>query len=187
MQALASQMDATWADEMSQIKAMIEALLFVSSAPVSLEALSEACEMPIDSVREALVSLIQDFEQQTRGIKIHHIDGGYQLLTRPEYDPMIRRLRQDARPAPSLSRAALEVLAIVAYKQPVTRAEIESIRGVSSDSALRTLLDRGLICEAGKKAVIGRPVLFATTPLFLRKFGLSSLSELPPLESLEQS
>ncbi len=178
-----SKPDSLWLDELTELKASVEALLFVSTSPLSLERIAEACEMPLDTTKEAVESLVLEYDEPGRGMHVHYVDGGYLFLTRPEYDEAIRRLRDDDdRRLPNLSRAALEVLAVVAYKQPVTRAEIDSIRGVSSDSALRTLIERGLVEEAGKKEVIGRPTLFATTSLFLQKFGLGSLEELPVLE-----
>jgi len=178
--------DPSWDVEITSLKSNIEAVLFVATTPVSLIELSEACEMPLDSTRLALGLLIKDYETSGRGLTIHNVDGGYQILTKKECAEAVLKYQRQDRPVPSLSRAALEVLAIIAYKQPVTRAELETIRGVSSDSALRTLLDRGLVAEVGKKAVVGKPSLFGTTHLFLQKFGLNSTSDLPPLQAPEE-
>ena len=176
--------DSSWDEELRNTKAALEALLFVSDVPVTLEQLSDVCEMPLDITKEALEMLQREYSSLDRGFTLERIAGGYQILTRPEYAPAIKRLKKQERPLSALSRAALEVLAMVAYRQPITRAEIDSLRGVSSDSATKTLLDRGLIEEVGRKPVIGRPSLFGTTQEFLRKFGLSSLKDLPDLKSL---
>jgi len=137
--------------------------------------------MPLDTTKEALRLLERECDTARRGFTMCLVAGGYRMMTRPEYAGAIRRLGKEEKQLPPLSRAALEVVAIIAYKQPVTRAEIDNIRGVSSESALRTLLDRGLVEEAGRKPVIGRPLLYSTTPEFLLRFGLLSLADLPPL------
>jgi segregation and condensation protein B len=179
----ASIVERAWEQEVEALKAMLEALLFSAAGPVSVEQLAEACEMPLDTTREALRALEREYDSSRRGFAICLVAGGYRMMTRPEYAEAIRRLGKEETKAPPLSRASLEVLAIIAYKQPTTRAEIDNIRGVSSDSALRTLLDRGLIEEAGRKPVIGRPLLYCTAPEFLLRFGLLSLEDLPPIDA----
>jgi segregation and condensation protein B len=174
--------DEAWEREVEALKAMLEALLFSATGPVSAEQLAEACEMPLDTTREVLRLLEKEYDSGCRGFSICLVAGGYRMMTRPEHAEAIRRLGREEKQAPPLSRAALEVLAIIAYRQPATRAEIDNIRGVSSDSSLRTLLDRGLIEEAGRKQVIGRPLLYCTTPEFLLRFGLLSLKDLPPFD-----
>jgi len=176
-----SSIEQSWEEEVEALKAMLEALLFSAAGAVSEEQLAEACEMPLDTVKEALRLLERECDTLHRGVAVYRVAGGYRMMTRPEYADVIRRLGKEEKQLQSLSRAALEVLAIVAYKQPITRAEIDNIRGVSSESALRTLLDRGLIEESGRKPVIGRPLLYVTTPEFLLRFGLLSLQDLPPL------
>jgi len=175
--------ERAWEQEVEALKAMLEALLFSAAGPVSVEQLAEACEMPLDTTREALRSLELEYGSSRRGFAICFVAGGYRMMTCPEYADAIRRLGKEGKQPQPLSRASLEVLAIIAYKQPATRAEIDNIRGVSSDSALRTLLDRGLIEEAGRKPVIGRPMLYCTTSEFLLRFGLLSLEDLPPVDA----
>ena len=121
----------------------------------------------------------EDYQSKNRGICIRRVAGGYQLVTKPDFDNLIRQLvsQQELK----LSSAAMETLAIIAFKQPVTRSEIEAIRGVKVDGVVNTLLDVGLICEAGRKDSIGKPILYGTTELFLTTFGFYSLEDLPPL------
>jgi segregation and condensation protein B len=155
----------------------IESLLFAADEPLSLRRLAEILDAPTVEIEKALVTF--DKTCQGRGVRLARVSGGYQLLTRPEFAPFIQKLRQTK--PDHLSRAALETLAIVAYKQPVTRPEIDHIRGVDASYSLDALLSRHLIKEAGRKNSPGRPFLFKTTDQFLRTFGLPSLSDLPPL------
>lgn len=174
-------------------KAILEALLFASSEPLSLRRLTELMGVEERAARTLAEELRQDYERSGRGLALLEVAGGYQLATRAEFDTYVSRLMPD-RQQPGLSRAALETLAVVAYHQPVTRAEVEQVRGVASDRSLSTLLEKGLIEEAGRKDAPGRPIFYATTPLFLQHFGLGSLEDLPRLddfpvsiEALEQS
>jgi segregation and condensation protein B len=164
---------------MRSLLGMVEALLFVSGDPLSLKELVKATEWDEDAVLEALEELRVRYQNSDSGLRIVAIDDGYQLATRPEYGETIGKLL--APHANRLSKPALETLTIVAYRQPATAAEIEAIRGVSCDGVLKTLQDRELITEAGRKQTPGRPILYATTAAFLHYFGLSSLDELPAL------
>ncbi len=161
------------------LAATVESLLFVADAPVSVSHLAEALEHDERDVEAALQTLAEGYTG--RGVRLQRKGNRVQLVSAPEAAPAIERflgLSQSGK----LSAAALEALAIVAYEQPVTRPQIEAIRGVSSDGVLRTLLSKGLIEEVGRLETVGHPVLFGTTFEFLQYFGLSSLGELPPLE-----
>ena len=161
---------------------LIESILLVSREPVTVRALTAVSGVPRKRVVEALAVLQSSLR---RGIRLQLHDGSAQLVTAPENSEFVQRYLGAAKPA-ALSRAALETLAIVAYRQPVTRAEIEVSRGVNSDRAVMTLLARDLICEVGRRKVVGRPQEFGTTFAFLEHFGLASLDELPPIESAGQ-
>ena len=159
--------------------ARVESLLFVADAPVSVHRLAEALEVTPGQVEQALAEL--EAACAERGLRLQRAGSRVQLITAPEVAPHIERfLGLEART--SLSQAATETLAIIAYRQPVTRPEIEAIRGVGSDSVLRTLLSVGLIEEIGRAPGVGRPILYGTTFEFLQHFGLRNLDELPPLE-----
>ncbi|MGC9333922.1 MAG: SMC-Scp complex subunit ScpB [Anaerolineae bacterium] len=160
------------------LKVQIECLLFVANEPVLIERLASVLGTAVDQVEQTISSLAQEYVQ--RGIRLQHKGRRVQLVTAPEAADLVRTflgLELTGR----LSPAALETLAIVAYRQPVTRAEIEAVRGVSSDSVLRTLLHRGLVEEQGRLEQVGRPIIYGTTFEFLQQFGLTSLEELPPL------
>ena len=161
------------------VDAQVESLLFVADGPVSVGRLAEALEVTAGQVERALADLTVAYTG--RGLCLQRIGNRVQLTTTPEAAPYVERfLGLEARTR--LSRAALETLAIVVYRQPITRPEIESIRGVSSDSVLRTLLSVGLVEEIGRAPTVGRPILYGSTFEFLQHFGLSSLEELPPLD-----
>ena len=161
------------------LKGHIEALLFANANPVAADKLAVILEIDTENVILLLEELKQDMAAEDRGLVITEVAGGYQLTTKPELAPVIERLVdiQEAR----LSAAAMETLAIVAFKQPVTRQEMENIRGVKVDGVVTTLLERGLIKEVGRKEAIGRPILYGTTSEFLKCFGLKGLEELPNL------
>jgi len=168
--------------EMDDIKAILEALIYVSEEPVKEEEILGV--FPADRseiVRRALEELVLEYSAVPRGLRIVRVAGGYRMQTRPEHDSWIRslyRLRTRIR----LSRAALETLAIIAYRQPVTAPEIQSIRGAHPMGVLQTLLERRLIRTLGRKKVVGKPILYGTTEEFLVHFGLNSLADLPSLE-----
>ncbi len=156
----------------------LECLLLASGGPVPLRRLAQALQCPEEEAESLLAELERHYEG--RGLMVQRVAGGYQLCTRPEYADYVTRLVA-AQPEP-LSRAALETLAVVAYRQPVTRAEVEAVRGARSDHHLRKLAERNLVREVGRKPGPGSPILYGTTELFLRHFGLNDLSDLPPLE-----
>ena len=162
----------------------MEALLFAASKPIPLDKLAEAAELPEAVVAEAVDALEAACAAPGRGVRLDRVAGGVRLVTRPEYDYPVRRLLGlDGRT--KLSMAALETLAIVAYRQPVTGPEIAELRSVNSSSSIRTLLDRKLITTAGRKEVVGTPFLYKTTKEFLVHFGLKGLGDLPKPEELE--
>ncbi|WP_160680715.1 SMC-Scp complex subunit ScpB [Clostridium sp. C8-1-8] len=168
-----------------QYMSVIESLLFVSGEPLGAKDIARILECQIDFVEEIVDAMTEEYENQGRGIKIISINGMYQLVTKPQNSDYIQKLlKKNTRQ--SLSQASLESLAIVAYKQPVTRVEIDEIRGVKSDSALQKLLEKNLIKEMGRLDVIGRPIQYGTTEEFLRQFGLEDLKELPSLDLFEE-
>lgn len=166
-----------------RIERIIESVLFAAAAPVSLRRLVEILAgPPSKEVQAAVVRLMQEYAPGQRGIQLREVAGGYQFRTARENAEWVRAIFRE-KPA-RMGRAALETLAIVAYKQPVTRAEIEAIRGVDVDGVLSTLLSRRLIKIAGRKEAVGRPLLYGTTPEFLEVFGLKDMNELPSLKEL---
>lgn len=172
--------------EERELKAILESLLFVSADPIPLERFMVVLGTVSKSeLRQALQSLREDFDREGRGLQMVELAGGYQIVTRAEHAPWIKRLAK-AKASPKLSRSAMESLAIIAYKQPIVRAEIEQIRGVEVSTVLRTLLERKLIRMVGRKDVPGRPIMYGTTKLFLQQFGLSDLSQLPPLREFKE-
>ncbi len=158
------------------VAARLEAVLFAAAEPLTLGRLAAVTGVPEAQARRALAELAAHLDAHGHGVALSELAGGYQLLTRPEYAEAVADLTAP-RQSP-LSRAALETLAIVAFKQPVTRASIDEVRGVQSDGAIATLLERGLIGEGGRADAPGRPILFVTTRRFLEHFGLRSLDEL---------
>ena len=161
----------------------LEALLFVSDEPVTAVAIAQALEIERREAEELCEELARRYEERDAGIVLRNVAGGWRLATHPDVAPIVERYVVSARHA-RLTKAALETLAIVAYKQPVTRHQVTSIRGVNSDGVLRALSDRGLVAEVGRDERPGRPVLYGTTPEFLERLGLPSLSALPPLAPL---
>ena len=167
------------------VESVIEAVLFASDEPLTAERLVGVLETgSVKQVRRAVGRLNRQYKQQGRAFRIEQIAGGYQMMTLPAYNPWIRRLLR-ARTDTKLSPAALETLAIVAYKQPVIRADIEAIRGVACGEVLRNLMYKGLVKMVGRAEVLGRPMLYGTTRKFLDTFGLSSLKDLPKTEDLK--
>ena len=163
------------------IEATLECLLFVAGEPVTLADLARALAADEIATEEALRSLQIGLTERGSGLQLLRIAGGWQLATRPEHAGAIGRML--TRGGSKLSRAAMETLAIVAYRQPITAPEIEAVRGVSVSGVLKTLLERRLIAEAGRKETLGRPMLYVTTPDFLHYFAIADLSQLPPLEA----
>ncbi len=166
-------------------KAVVEALLFAADEPLSARRLAALMEDATPEDIEALVAELEaDYLREGRAFRIQAIAGGWRLVTRPEYAAWVRRMRETGRPA-RLSQAALETLSIIAYKQPATRGELESIRGVSVDAVLQTLVERGLVTIVGRGEGMGRPLLYGTTDLFLEYFGLPGLDALPRPDELQ--
>ena len=166
------------------LKGRIEAILFVAGEAVSVKDLSRALQAEEKAVRAELTALRDEYDYHQRGFLLKRFGDKVQLATRPLYAQDVLRLLQPVQQQ-SLSQAAMETLAVVAYKQPVTRAEVEQVRGVKCDYSLQSLMNKGLIKEAGRKDTIGRPILFATTDEFLSHFGLENLDYLPPLPETE--
>lgn len=160
-----------------KLKSILECMLFVSPQPLTVKHVAESLGIEELDVERAIHELRLDYAE--RGLQIVRIAGGYQMCTRPEYAEYISMLLKPNRTR--LSRAALETVAIIAYRQPITQPEIEAIRGVNSDGVLKTLLERNLIRQAGRRETVGRPILYATTEEFLNHFGLNDVSELPEL------
>jgi segregation and condensation protein B len=169
-----------------ELKPIIEAIVFISSdEPLTFKQLVDIFEEESEGdVRTALDALLADYGNGSRGFELRQVAGGYRFSTRPEHSEYIRRFRK-MQPSARLSIAALETLAVIAYKQPVTIPEILEIRGVSSSSSIKTLLDKRLIVAKGRKKVVGRPMMYGTSKEFLMQFGLNDLSELPNLEDFE--
>jgi segregation and condensation protein B len=169
-----------------ELKAILEAVLFVSPEPVPVARLvSILGTVSKAEVVQALGILTHDLDQDGRGIQLVQIAGGYRLVTKQEYGPWLKRMDK-AKAAQKLSRSALESLAIIAYKQPLVRSEIEEIRGVETSGVLRTLCERKLVRIVGRKDVPGRPIMYGTTKFFLEHFGLQDLSQLPPLREFKE-
>lgn len=165
-------------------KQILEGLLFASDAPVPLSALVEVLDGPDASeIAAVLAELGREYEESERGVALAEIAGGYQILSRRECAPWIEAMLRSRRKA-RLSRAGLETLAIVAYKQPITKVEIDGIRGVDSGGSLHTLLERNLVLIRGRSKGVGRPLLYGTTPDFLSYMGVNELSDLPELKEL---
>jgi len=166
-------------------KQIIEALIFVSDKPLALGEIKQVLEDATDEEINTLIeTLNKEYQDTQRSFKITQIAGGYQMVTTPECGPYLKKLYK-SRMKEKLTRPSLETLAIKAYKQPATRAEIEAIRGVNVDGVVKTLLEKGLIKICGRKEVVGRPLLYSTTEEFLQHFGLGNISDLPRLEELQ--
>jgi segregation and condensation protein B len=177
--------------EDGELKSILESLLFVSTEPLVLDQLDRVLMLQGQELedKERVLAMMQklqeEYRESGRGLQLVEVAGGYQLTTRPENAPWIKQLHA-VRTASKLSRPALETLAIVTYRQPVTTPEIEAIRGVDCSGVLKTLLERRLIKIVGRKEAVGKPMLYGTTQEFLQHFGLRDLSELPPLKDLEE-
>lgn len=183
VEAVNSQAEAIDARE---LKAILEAILFVSPEPVPIARLvSILGTVSKAEVVQALGILTHDLDQDGRGIQLVQVAGGYRMVTKQEYGPWLKRMDK-AKAAQKLSRSALESLAIIAYKQPLVRSEIEEIRGVETSGVLRTLCERKLVRIVGRKDVPGRPIMYGTTKFFLEHFGLQDLSQLPPLREFKE-
>ena len=189
--------DAAAADR--TLKSVIEAIIYVAVEPVTVDQIVKALEVGPQDTSDAsgraaetrkhvaglIAQLCEDYRTDARGIEIREIAGGYKMFTKPEHHDAVRRFVKSLTPPLRLSMAALETLATIAYRQPLTAPEITAVRGVQGSGVLKTLLDRKLITTAGRKNVIGKPILYKTTKEFLVQFGLGSLSDLPSMEEFE--
>ncbi len=172
--------------ETNKAQAIIEGLLFAAGDSVSLEKIANIIDMDKRKTRQIIADMMDKYDYEHRGISIIRIEDGYQMCTRGEYFEYISLLAEPRR-VQTMSNAAMEVLSIVAYKQPVTRSEIEDIRGVSCDAVINKLIERGLIEETGRLDTPGRPMVFGTTEEFLRCFGISDLTELPDYAIIKEN
>jgi segregation and condensation protein B len=169
-----------------QLKALLEAVVYVTEEPLTLEQIAAAVNEPKDRIQRLLAELTEEFAKPGHGLTLREVAGGYKMGTKPEHHEAIRQFVKSLKPPLKLSLAALETLAVIAYKQPITSPEIMEIRGVQGAGVLKTLLDRKLIATAGRKNVIGKPILYKTTKDFLVQFGLKDLAELPTLKEFEE-
>ena len=169
-----------------QYKAAVEAVLFANGEPVTAARIADALSIDQGMAQELLLSLQVDYEKEDRGLQLYQLEDRWQLGTKDRYGEVVKKILDTRRNVP-LSQAALEVLAVIAYNQPVSRSFIEQVRGVDSSSTVATLLEKGLIQEAGRLDLPGRPVSFSTTDVFLRTFGLEGLHQLPPLHEEESA
>ena len=166
-------------------KAALEAIIYAADDPATIEQLTKALGDEKLAVQASLDELVASYAAEERGIEIRRVAGGYKMYTKPQQHDVVRRFIKSLRPPLRLSMPALETLAVIAYKQPVTAPEISEIRGVNAAGVISTLLDKHLITTAGRKEVIGRPILYKTSKEFLMRFGLSDLEELPSLKEFE--
>ena len=169
------------------LKALIEGILYVAPEPVTLDAIVKSLEgEERERVKAKLQELIEDYERAEHGIQIRQIAGGYKFSTKPEHHEVLRKFVKSLKPPVRLSKPALETLAVIAYRQPVTLPEIDAIRGVDCGGVIHTLLEKKLVVTAGRKNVVGRPILYRTSRDFLVHFGLKDVSELPSLKEFEE-
>ena len=169
------------------LSALLEAIIYLAREPVSVDAIRKALpEVSPAEIDDCIASLIEKYRQENHGIEVREIAGGLRFSTKPEHHETLKVFLQAQTPPTRLSLAALETLAVIAYKQPVTVPEIQEIRGVQATGVIKTLLDKKLIASGGRKEVLGRPILYKTTKEFLVHFGLKDLSELPSMEEFEE-
>jgi segregation and condensation protein B len=180
------------------LKAKLEAIIYAAEAPITLDHIAQLVKESViaegatddaevrSRVRATLEALVADYSASDHGVEVRQVAGGYRISTKPEHHDLVRAFAKSLKPPIRLSLPALETLAVIAYKQPVTVPEISEIRGVDSSGVIGTLLDRKLITTSGRKAVIGRPILYKTTKEFLLRFGLKDVGELPSMEEFEK-
>lgn len=169
--------------EPNEIPQILEAILFVAGEPVAVSDLAQALEVSEMEIMHAVEALERECER--RGVTVRRYGDHLRMETRPEYAPYVERLLQPVQ-RQTLSQTAMETLAVIAYRQPVTKGEVEQVRGVKCDYSVQSLLHKGLIKEAGRKEALGRPILYATTDRFLEHFGISDIRELPPLPDVQE-
>jgi segregation and condensation protein B len=170
----------------AELKGALEAIIYAADEPATIAQMASAIGVEKTELRPALDELVASYAADNRGTEIREVAGGFKFYTKPQHHEVVRRFIKSLRPPLRLTLSALETLAVIAYKQPVTQPEIQEIRGVNSSGVLQTLLEKRLITTAGRKAVIGRPILYRTSKDFLMRFGLSDVDELPSLKEFEQ-
>src|SRR5579864_8767739 len=170
----------------AQLKALVEAVIYITDEPLSADQIAIALQQPAEKVGRVLAELTSEYNKPEHGLTVRQIAGGYKMSTKPEHHESIRAFVKNLKPALKLSLAALETLALIAYKQPITAPEVMEVRGVQGAGVLKTLLDRKLIATSGRKQVLGKPILYKTTKEFLVQFGLKDLTELPTLKEFEE-
>jgi segregation and condensation protein B len=170
----------------ADLKAVLEAIVYVLNEPMPAAQIAQALDRPLEEVEPVLRLLAEETSRADRGIFIREVAGGYQMATKPEHHEVLRNFVKNLKQPLKLSQAALETLAVIAYKQPITMPEILEIRGVQGGGVVKTLIDRKLITTAGRKNVIGKPMLYKTTKEFLTQFGLKDVLELPSLKEFEE-
>lgn len=175
-----------WPAEDAELTALLEAVIYITDEPLTLEQMAAAVQQPRDRIRRLLDELVAEWQKPHHGLSIREVAGGYKMATKPEHHEAVRQFVKSLKPPMKLSLPALETLAVIAYKQPVTAPEIMDIRGVQGAGVLKTLIDRKLIAPTGRKNVIGKPILYKTTKEFLVQFGLKDLAELPSVKEFEE-
>jgi segregation and condensation protein B len=169
-----------------QLRAVVEAVIYVTDEPLSADQIATALQQPAARIGQVLEELTAEYSKPERGLTIREVAGGYKISTKPEHHEAVRAFVKNLKPPLKLSLAALETLALIAYKQPITAPEVMEVRGVQGAGVIKTLIDRKLIATAGRKTVLGKPILYKTTKEFLVQFGLKDLSELPTLKEFEE-
>jgi segregation and condensation protein B len=169
-----------------QLRAVVEAVIYVTDEPLTADQIATALQQPAAKVGRVLEELTAEYNKSEHGLTIREVAGGFKMSTKPEHHEAIRAFVKNLKPPLKLSLPALETLALIAYKQPITAPEVMEVRGVQGAGVLKTLIDRKLIATAGRKAVLGKPILYKTTKEFLVQFGLKDLSELPTLKEFEE-
>jgi len=170
----------------AQLRAVVEAVIYVTDEPLSADQIATALQQPAARIGQILAELTAEYNKSDHGLTIREVAGGYKMSTKAEHHEAIRAFVKNLKPPLKLSLAALETLALIAYKQPITAPEVMEVRGVQGAGVLKTLIDRKLIATAGRKNVVGKPILYKTTKEFLVQFGLKDLSELPTLKEFEE-
>jgi len=169
-----------------QLRAVVEAVIYVTDEPLTADQIATALQQPAAKIGRVLEELTAEYNKPEHGLTIREVAGGYKMSTKPEHHEAIHAFVKNLKPPLKLSLAALETLALIAYKQPITAPEVMEVRGVQGAGVLKTLIDRKLVVTAGRKAVLGKPILYKTTREFLVQFGLKDLSELPTLKEFEE-
>ena len=171
---------------LTELKGALEAIIYAADEPATLDQIANAVGEDKATVRAALTEMIASYASEDRGVEIRAVAGGYKFYTKPQHHEVVRRFIKSLRPPLRLTMPALETLAVIAYRQPVTGPEIQEIRGVNVSGVIKTLLEKRLIVTAGRKPVMGRPIMYRSSKEFLIRFGLSDLEELPSLREFEQ-